>query len=211
MTINAVIFDAFGTLLKIQNGVHPYRQILQKGRQQGRRPQQDDAHILMTHPLGLAEAADQFEIKVSTEYLQNIQAQLDEELAGIQAYPDAIDAVNLLKDADIRVAVCSNLAMPYGAAVRRLFPQMDAYGFSYELGWAKPDPEIYFATCRMLGIHLPSHDDASQIVMVGDSLRCDCDGPQALGIGGFLLDRSDKKGFSNLVEFAQFVIASNRD
>jgi HAD superfamily hydrolase (TIGR01549 family) len=211
MTIKAVMFDAFGTLLKIQNGVHPFRQIFQRGRQQGRRPQPDDAHTLMTRRLGLAEAADYFEIKVSTEDLQNIQAQLDEELAGIQAYPDAIDAVNLLKDADVRVAVCSNLAMPYGAAVRRLFPQMDAYGFSYELGWAKPDPEIYFATCRMLGMQLTSHDGVSQTVMVGDSLRCDRDGPQAVGISGFFLDRSGKTGFSNLLEFAQFVIAGNRD
>lgn len=211
MTINAVLFDAFGTLLKIQNGVHPYRQILQRGRQQGRRPQPDDAHTLMTRRLGLAEAADHFEIKVSTEDLQNIQTQLDEELAGIQAYPDAIDAVNLLKDADVRVAVCSNLAMPYGAAVRRLFPQMDAYGFSYELGWTKPDPEIYFGTCRMLGMQPASHHGASQTVMVGDSLRCDHDGPQAVGIGGFFLDRSGNTGFSNLLEFAQFVIAGSCD
>jgi hypothetical protein len=58
MTINAVMLDAFGTLLKIQNGVHPYRQILQRGRKQGRRPQLDDAHTLMTRRLGLAEAAD---------------------------------------------------------------------------------------------------------------------------------------------------------
>lgn len=134
MTIDVVMFDAFGTLLKIQNGVHPYRQILQKGREQGRRPQPDDAHILMTRSLGLAEAADHFEIKVSAKELQNIQAQLDEELAGIQAFPDAIEAVHLLKEAGIRVVVCSNLAKPYGAAARRLFPQMDAYGFSYELG-----------------------------------------------------------------------------
>jgi FMN phosphatase YigB (HAD superfamily) len=112
MTINAVMLDAFGTLLKIQNGVHPCRQILQRGRKQGRRPQLDDAHTLMTRRLGLAEAADYFEVKVSTEDLQTIQA-----------YPDAIDAVNLLKDADVRVAVCSNLAMPYGAAVRRAFPR----------------------------------------------------------------------------------------
>lgn len=69
MTINAVMFDAFGTLLKIQNGVHPYRQLLQKGCQQGRRPQPDDAHTLMSRRLGLAEAADYFEVKVSTEDL----------------------------------------------------------------------------------------------------------------------------------------------
>ncbi|OQR29683.1 haloacid dehalogenase [Pseudomonas sp. Bc-h] len=208
MSVQGVIFDAFGTLMKIQNGVHPYRQIYQKARQQGRRPQADDAFILMTKSLGLAEAADYFGIKIAAQELEAIQSALDEELAGVQAFPDAIDAVGALKEAGLRVGICSNLAQPYGGAVRRLFPCMHGYGFSFEIGCAKPSPAIYQTTFELMGVRPIRNESGPTVLMVGDSLRCDQDGPRAVGIGGYLLDRSGKTGFSSLMEFAQFVLAS---
>lgn len=58
MASKVVIFDAFGTILKIQNGVHPYRQLLREGMKHGRRPRPDDAIQIMTFDGGLSACAD---------------------------------------------------------------------------------------------------------------------------------------------------------
>lgn len=90
--IKAVVFDAFGTILRIQDGIHPYRPVMREGRRQGRRPRPDDPHQIMTLNLDLAGIAEHFGIKMSAPELSLIQADLDEEVMGIQAFPDASDA-----------------------------------------------------------------------------------------------------------------------
>ncbi|WPP46949.1 hypothetical protein [Pseudomonas sp. AN-1] len=60
----AVIFDAFGMLLKIQAGQHPYRRQSKLGIAQGRRPQADDIRRILTNPWGIREAAQAFGIAI---------------------------------------------------------------------------------------------------------------------------------------------------
>lgn len=74
MSNEAVIFDAFGTLLKIQSGQHPYRKLMRLGQASGRRPRQDDARILMQVPLSLTEVAEQFGIRAKPEELKTAGA-----------------------------------------------------------------------------------------------------------------------------------------
>lgn len=202
MGVKAVVFDAFGTVVQIQRPLHPFRQILKEGIRQGRRPKPDDIHDLMTQNLSLRAAADKFGIEIDQDKWGVIQRALDEELESIQPYPDGQKAIELLQREGLHVGVCSNLAMPYGAAVRRLYPGLDAYGFSYEIGAMKPDPVIYKATCKLLG------STTSQVAMIGDSQKCDRDGPRALGIKGFFLDRQGggERAFKDLVTFARFVL-----
>ncbi|WP_262384440.1 HAD family hydrolase [Pseudomonas fragi] len=66
--------------------------------------------------------------------------------------------------------------MPYGAAVDRIFPGLDAYGYSYSVGVLKPHPSIYCSVLDQLAI------EPSKVWMIGDSPRCDRDGPTAQGI-----------------------------
>lgn len=205
-----IIFDAFGTLLEIKNRRSPYLEILREGRRQGRRPRADDSYHLMTQSLRLREAADYFGIELSPELLQHAERSLEEELANISAFPDALEAVALLQGAGLRLGVCSNLAQPYGSSIRHLFPNLDAYGFSFEIGFVKPEPMIYQATCALLGVQ-PNCGLGSQdrVVMIGDSQRCDRDGPRAVGIMGFHLQRSGHQGITNLVDFARLIIAES--
>ncbi len=63
MKTSAVIFDAFGTLVEIQQPTHPFRQLLREGRRQGRLPRADDIRTIMTRCLSQAEAALAFGIK----------------------------------------------------------------------------------------------------------------------------------------------------
>ncbi|OSN68755.1 hypothetical protein BV349_00844 [Pseudomonas syringae pv. actinidiae] len=45
--------------------------------------------------------------------------------------------------------------------------------------------------------------------MIGDSEKCDRDGPNALGIQGFLLNRQGGNDFSDLTEFSNRVLSRN--
>ncbi len=200
--MTAVIFDAFGTLLKIQSGRHPYRSLLKIGIEQGRRPAPDDARVLMTEPLeSLAAVAKRLGIAVSESELDDLEKVLTDEVAAIEAYPDGVEAVSLLQNSGVRVAVCSNLASPYRAAIKKHYPALDGYVFSCDVGHIKPSPEIYKAACDAL--------DASpgQTHMIGDSSLCDSRGPRENGIKGYLLDRSGEAGqYSDLLSFAQYLL-----
>lgn len=202
--IKGVIFDAFGTIVRIAQGTHPYRRIIKLGIEQGRRPQKDDLAKIMTSHLSLRDAASLFGIKVDQDVLREIEGSLRAELAGIEAYADGLQAVQMLQGAGIKVAVCSNLALPYGAPVERLFPTLDGYGFSFEVGAAKPDRAIYVATADQLSL------DLDQCVMIGDSQLRDRDAPTAFGLKGHYLNRDGHGDFVDLVAFANHVLASNQ-
>lgn len=208
MKIAAVIFDAFGTLARITRPTHPYGQLLREGKRQGRSFRPDDMQTLMTHKLSISEAAARFGIQVSSDRLGLLEQALKAELASIEPFPDTLEAMAMLRAAGMRTAICSNLAMPYGPLIQQIFPNLDGYGFSYQVGAMKPSPIIYRHTCDLLGVR-PGDDFSShgRVVMIGDSARCDRDGPRQCGISGFLLRREQAEGFSSLTDFVRDVLA----
>lgn len=209
MRYKAVLLDAFGTILQINPGKHPYRQLLKEGLKNGRRSSPDDVKNLMRFNGGLSEAADHLGISVHPSRLAEIEKILEDEVSSIEAFPDALEAVALLQERSRLVAVCSNLAYPYGRAVKTLFPTMDAFGFSYEIGLVKPDPRMYQATCEMIGVESDNGFGENRVIMVGDSLRCDCHGPREVGITGIHLDRSKGEGINDLMVFAGHVLCES--
>ncbi|MGJ7547621.1 HAD family hydrolase [Pseudomonas alloputida] len=207
MAITAVIFDAFGTTLRIGTPIHPYRRLLREGAKNGRRPSPGDLHKLMTIDAGFREAADILGIQVAATRRAEIESDLQREIESIEVFPDARDAIALLHEHGVATAICSNLAAPYGPAVKKLLPDLNTYSFSYELSVTKPDPAIYRAVCHDLGV-APGHlfGGSAQVAMIGDSPRCDRDGPRAFGIKGFHLDRSGAGAIRDLVQFADLVV-----
>ncbi len=207
MQVLAAIFDAFGTLVKIDEGCHPYRKILKLGIEQGRRPQPSDAEYLLTLPMDLREAAEFFGIQVSSDVMVRWESELANELEEIQAYPDGISAVKALQADGVKVVVCSNLAKPYAAAIERLYPELDGYSYSFAVGAIKPSFAIYQNATQQASV-LPA-----DVWMIGDSKRCDCEGPIAFGMQGFWLDREGRGGrggHSSLYEFAEAIIRTRR-
>lgn len=202
--IKGVIFDAFGTIVRISKGVHPYRRIIKIGIEQGRRPGKDDLQRIMTGHVGLREAARLFDIQVTQEQMLEIEHALEQELASIEAYEDGLKAVQMLQGAGLQVAVCSNLAEPYGSAVERLYPTLNGYGFSFEVGADKPDRAIYVATADQMSL------DLDQCLMIGDSQQRDRDAPTLLGLKGHYLSRDGNGDFTDLVDFAKHVMATYR-
>lgn len=207
MKIVAVIFDVFGTLVRIQRRTNPFRSLLLEGRKHGRWPSADDLKVLMTQPLSLEAAAEQLRIQVCDARLQQLQTLLDEELDSIAAFPDALSAVAALQQAGMKIGICSNLAAPYGESVRRLFPTVNATAFSYEIGVTKPCPLIYESVCADLGV-TPGHffDGNGVAVMIGDSLWRDCYAARAVGINGVHLQRSLGSPMPDLDTFSQLVL-----
>jgi FMN phosphatase YigB (HAD superfamily) len=200
LPVLAVIFDAFGTLVKIGVGTNPYRKILKIGIEQGRRPKITDAEDLLSMSMDLRQAAEYFGIAVDKSYMIRLEEGLREELATIQAYPDGVAAVAALQAAGVKVAVCSNLAQPYASAIERLYPNLDGYTYSFAIGAIKPSFKIYQHVTQLVGV-LPGES-----WMIGDSKRCDCDGPIEFGMQGAYLDRTGGGHFSTLDSFAQKIL-----
>lgn len=202
MPVLAAIFDAFGTLVKIGEGTHPYRKILKLGIEQGRRPQSTDAECLLTLPLDLREAASFFGIQVDRNVMAEIECDLAAELAEIQAFTDGLHAVQMLQTAGVKVVVCSNLAKPYAAAIERLYPGLDGYTYSFAVGAVKPSFEIYQHATQLASV------SPADVWMIGDSKRCDCDGPTAFGMHGFWLDRQGGSPYTSLHQFAKAILCT---
>ncbi|MFG0459334.1 HAD family hydrolase [Pseudomonas sp. yb_1] len=202
MTV-AVIFDLFGTLLEIRNRQNPYRRLLHLGSQQGRAASTDDIRWIMTHDHGIEGAAAEFGIKLSPPQLAELQSCLELELESITLFEDALPALALLRHHPIRIGVCSNLGGPYCSVARNLLPGLDGYALSAEVGLMKPDVAIYQHICTQLEVapsKLPG-SNAPHVLMIGDSRRCDADGPRVVGIEGYHLDRSGAGRFCDLLEF----------
>ncbi|RXT62609.1 HAD family hydrolase [Pseudomonas syringae] len=209
--IAAAIFDAFGTLVEIQSRQNPYKRLLRIGVQQGRVVSPSDLRTVMALNGGLREAADLFGIKLSPAQLIELQGALDRELESIKCFDDALPAIERLQEHRIKVGVCSNLAGPYCSRVRSLIPGLDAYALSAETGVLKPNPEMYRSVCVMLDI-FPGQvmeSETAQVVMIGDSHRCDEHGPRSFGIAGHHLDRKGGGGFRSLIEFTSAIAKSS--
>lgn len=173
---SAVCFDAFGTLINYVVRLNPYRRLLVGGP-----PKQTKRLSLLTRNTSMEAFARELGREAE---LPTMQRELAQELAALALYPEVGPVLHMLRQAGRKVAVCSNLAGAYGPAVRGLLPTLDAYALSYEVGAAKPDPAIYKAVCTTLRC-LPG-----DVLFIGDSQRCDLQGPRAIGMAAHWLDRA---------------------
>ncbi|WP_122754753.1 HAD family hydrolase [Pseudomonas viridiflava] len=210
--ISAVLFDAFGTIVRIRRRTNPYLQLMREGRRQGLSITSESTHFAMTANLSFAGVADHLGISLSASKRIELTDGLEKELSSIEPYPDAVRAIAELQDSDILIAVCSNLAKPYGPVIKGLFPNIEHHGFSFELGVTKPDPHIYRFICGQMGVD-PGYcfdPEKGQVLMIGDSPKCDRDGPRAVGIMGHLLQRVGQGRITDLNQFVQLVLDRNR-
>lgn len=148
----------------------------------------------MSAPLDLRGAAAALGLMPPDSLLSQWEKDLDAELASLRMYPEAPDLIDRLQRAGYQVALCSNLAAPYGAPVRRLLPGLDAYAMSYEVGAVKPQSRIYQFLLDQLGLA------AAEVIFIGDTPAADQDGPRAAGMHAFLLNRSTGQSLSDVVQ-----------
>lgn len=194
--MKAIIFDVFGTLLKIDRSLDPFTRLVRMAIAQGLSVPRTASHDFMSHPWGWRQCAEHVGLRLDATASKSMDKMLERHIASIKCFPEVGQVLNGLHERNIKIAVCSNLAQPYGEAVRRLLPNLDAYTLSFEVGKTKPDPEIYLNCLSALGA------EARSTCMIGDSPRCDVRGPESVGITGYWLNRdgSSNDGFNSLLD-----------
>ncbi|WP_439858315.1 HAD family hydrolase [Pseudomonas syringae] len=209
--ISAVVLDAFGTIVRIGQRTNPYVALIREGRRQGVDISPGSTSLAMTTNLSFDDLASRLGIELSRSKREGLNRDLKRELSSIESYPDAVEAVSRLRNAGVKLGICSNLAALYGPVVRRLFPTMDGYAFSYQLGIMKPEPAIYQSICNQMGVESGHYYSSERgcVSMIGDSPRCDRDGPRENGIMGYHLDRKGRGSINDLLQFAELVIDHN--
>lgn len=177
-TIKAVTFDAFGTLIKYGGAkLNPYRRLLSPSPVD----QVKQRHEFLTRNISVDVFAAELNF---LGHLPLIRQELETELAGLDLFEESQSVLQSLRVAGMQIAVCSNLATEYCPSVRRLLPGLDAYVLSCEVGYVKPDAEIYRAVCTSLGVA------PNEVWFIGDSQRCDLQGPRDFGMKSLWLDRT---------------------
>ena len=184
-TPKLVVFDLYGTLIKFGTTHHPYRKILKWAHAQGRKPLDTDARILMTMNEDPETIFRSMDIVAPDEMLQKFREEIDEELNSLTLFDDVIPTLEQLAEAEIDLAICSNLAKHYGAIIDRLLPDFSFTRIlSYEVGYIKPDDGIYDAILNRTGHRKES------VLFIGDTLLADYEGPIQYGFHARHLCRS---------------------
>ncbi|MFN3791707.1 MULTISPECIES: HAD family hydrolase [Massilia] len=202
--VKVILFDVYGTLVTISNKRAPFRQLIKIGAGQGRMPNSKDAEILMGQPIGLLEAGELLGIALTDDEREQLKQELVVELESILPFVDTLPALYDLKNRGYKLGLCSNLAKEYAEPVLSVLPPVfDAYVWSFDAGAIKPNPAIYAHACRQLRC-LPC-----DVLMVGDTLEADVEGPRAFGMQALLLDRkqrsSSKNSLSSLLRLCEIV------
>src|SRR5574344_262642 len=193
MEPSVIVFDVFGTLVKIGERRSPYRKLMKWLKENGRQPKPDDAKFIMSQNLSFTEIIKLLGINIPEQLLQELAHDLDEELQSIILYEDTLSTLEELKKLGFRLALCSNLAMPYGKVVSSFLPSLDAYAWSYEVGAIKPESQIYQYLIDKLQCH------AKDILFIGDTLLADYSGPTEFGMSARLIDRKSGQKLADVL------------
>ena len=190
---SVIIFDVFGTLVKIGERRSPYRKLIKWLKENERQPKPDDAKFIMSQNLSFTELVKLLGINIPDQLLQELEHDLNDELQSIVLYEDTLSTLEELKKLGFRLALCSNLAMPYGKVVSSLLPNIDTYAWSYEVGAIKPESQIYQYLIDQLECR------AKDVLFIGDTPLADYSGPNEFGMSARLIDRKNGQKLADVL------------
>ena len=190
---SVIAFDVFGTLVKIGERRSPYRKLIKWLKENGRQPKPDDAKFIMSQNLSFTELVKLLGINIPDQLLQELEHDLNDELQSIVLYEDTLSTLEELKELGFRLALCSNLAMPYGKVVSSLLPNIDTYAWSYEVGAIKPESQIYQYLIDQLECR------AKDVLFIGDTPLADYSGPNEFGMSARLIDRKNGQKLADVL------------
>lgn len=199
-----IVFDAFGTLVQIGQSKSPYRKLMKWLKEDGRKPSLKDANIIMSNDVDIEQLAKLFGKEVPIQLLQEIEEDIDFELNTIELYTDTIAILLKLKDLGFKLALCSNLAKPYGEKLKAILPNsFDAIFLSYEVGAIKPEKYIYEEILKTFSCQM------CDVLFIGDHPILDVQVPISLGMSARLIERNKKQNLS--VVLTDLIFDSYRD
>lgn len=189
-----IVFDAFGTLVKFGESRSPYRKLMKWLKDNGRKPTPQDATIIMSNAVDVEALAKLFGYIIPVEFLNEINEDLRFELDTIELYEDVVLTLQNLKDRGFKIALCSNLAMPYGHQLKKILPHLfDALFMSYEVGAIKPEQQIY----EIIQAHFSC--EMSDIIFIGDHPILDVEVPISLGMSARLIKRNNMQYLTDVL------------
>jgi putative hydrolase of the HAD superfamily len=111
-------------------------------------------------------------------------------------FPETLEVLEELKRRKFKLGVISNFdtriySVMNSLGIRDFF---DAITLSSEIGYSKPDREIFDAAVAAIGL------PASQILFVGDSLEDDVEAGLRAGLRAVLIDRTGRHSARNHLE-----------
>lgn len=183
--IKVIAFDVFGTLARIKQKISPYKKFIQWLHMQGHTSQISDAVTVMSINGDFQDIATHLGYQIPPAFLDELNTELQTELAQIELFADTLPTLNQLKENGYKIVLCSNSATPYGIHIRSLITEIDIYAWSYEVHACKPDPAIYQYFIDQL------HCTAEEVLFVGDTPLADVQGPTAFGMSAKLIDRKN--------------------
>ncbi len=190
----AVVFDVFGTLIEIKNSQSPYKKMMKWLKQQGRKPQPNDAAMIMSLDGNFATLASYFGYQFPSTLLEEMNNALQHDLKHMRAFDDSIPMLLELRKLGYKLAVCSNAATPYGERVQHLLPPLDAYAWSFKVGANKPDPTIYRYFLNQLKCQ------PNEVLFIGDTQLADVDGPKKLGMSAQIIHRKNGESLLDVLQ-----------
>lgn len=178
----AVIFDCFGTLMEIRDKSMPYKYLL-KELYNNNIEISNLSKNLMKKKFEIDDIEKETNFKFNNEQKIKFKQMLEKELRSIHAFQDVNQYLIGLKKENIKTILCSNLAFPYGKSAKILTIPLDKYILSYEVGYTKPQPEIFQLCIDAFNL------SKDEVVYVGDSINDDFVGATDFGIEAFLIKR----------------------
>jgi len=186
--VRAVVFDLFGTLVKSTRLTNPYRKLYSH---LGLPEEEMKRTRLVAQKDNFASLADLGERLNPDSFLDYaaLDREVEAEVASVTAFPETLAVLERLKKCKYKLGVISNLATPFKRAVvdTGIDKFVDEAVFSCDVGFVKPEPQIYLLMIAALGL------DPHRIIMTGDQALKDAQTPRSLGMKGVHLDRTGKQ------------------
>lgn len=178
--IEAVCFDAFGTLVEITDKRQAFVPLF---RALSADKRCELKHRLMRETQAVDDWPELLGVEVDDMTRLDVMARVTAEVCSVAMRPGMANIWNGLRGQGLKLALCSNLASPYGTVIRHILPDVpDVEVLSFKVGAIKPEPAIYAHVLDGLQI------DPEKVLFVGDTARADIEGPQAAGMKAVHVD-----------------------
>ena len=172
--IEAVCFDAFGTLGEITDKQQAFRPLFKALTPDKRR---ELKHRLMREDRPFTDWPKALGVEVDPYILLDVLNRNLGEILSIRLRPNIAETWAMLRSNGVRIGICSNLSSDYVQSLQGALPDApDVEVLSCKVGAIKPEPAIYAAVLDSLQI------EPGKVLFVGDTPRADIEGPRAAGM-----------------------------
>lgn len=178
--IEAVCFDAFGTLVEITDRQQAFRPLFKALTPDKRR---ELKYRLMREYRPFTDWPKALGVDVDPYVLLNVLNRNLGELLSIKMRPLMAEVWTKLRHNGVRIGICSNLSSDYVQSLQGALPDAsDLAVLSCKVGAIKPEPTIYAKVLDGLCV-VPN-----KVLFVGDTPRVDIEGPRAAGMKAIHVD-----------------------